>query len=275
MVLPGNGSGGAVVGGNARAEDPIDATALFQAIRAGDLATVDRILTEQPAAAAASDDAGLSAVTVAAYHGQPAIVERILAAGPDLDRFEAAIVGDVERLGALLDEAGREREMERETAGRRPGGPGRADRSNGPVSAGPTEDAKPIDERSTDGFTALHLAAFFGRPEVARLLLDRGADLNRWAGGDLYVQPLHSAVAGGHADVAAMLILGGADIDAPQRHGYTPLMGAAQNGMAATVQLLLARGANPTARNDDVLTAAELADRAGHPAVAATIRAAG
>lgn len=256
----------------------MDGTVLFEAIRAGDLATVERILTERPAAASASDDAGLSALTVAAYHGQPAIVERILAADPDLDRFEAAIVGDVDRLGALLDEADREREMERETAGRRRGGPGQVDGSNGASRAGPgeaDEAAEPIDERSADGFTALHLAAFFGRPAVARLLLERGADPNPWATGDLYVQPLHSALAGGHAELAEMLIHGGADVDAAQRLGYTPLMGAAQNGMATTVQLLLARGADPKARNDDVLTAAELADRAGHPEVAATIRAAG
>jgi ankyrin repeat protein len=263
------------------AEDPMDPTTLFTAIRAGDLATVDRILTDRPAAASASDDAGLSAVTVAAYHGQPAIVARILAAGPDLDRFEAAIVGDVDRLATLLDEAEREREMERETAGRPGSGPSSSDGANGTSSETPNageatdESVAPIEGRSADGFTALHLAAFFGRPEVTRLLLERGADPNPWASGDLYVQPLHSAVAGGHAEVAAMLIHGGADIDAAQRHGYTPLMGAAQNGMAATVQLLLARGADPSARNDDVLTAAELADRAGHAEVAATIRAAG
>ena len=250
-------------------------TTLFEAIRAGDLATVDRILSGRPAAASASDDAGLSALTVAAYHGQPAIVARILAAEPDLDRFEAAIVGDVERLAVLLDEAQREREVERETVGRRSARPNAVDGSNGSSGALAEDAAAPIDERSADGFTALHLAAFFGRPEVARLLLDRGADPKAWATGDLYVQPLHSAVAGGHEEVAAMLIHDGADIDAPQRHGYTPLMGAAQNGMAATVQLLLARGANPMARNDDVLTAAELAERAGHAEVAATIQAAG
>jgi ankyrin repeat protein len=250
-------------------------TTIFEAIRAGDLATVDRILEDRPAAASASDDAGLSALTVAAYHRQPAIVERILAAQPDLDRFEAAIVGDVDRLAALLDEAEREREMDRETAGRRGGGPTTFVGSNGARGMGTEPGAALIDERSADGFTALHLAAFFGQAQVAQLLLDRGADPNAWATGDLYVQPLHSAVAGGHDEVAALLIHGGADIDAPQRHGYTPLMGAAQNGMAGTVQLLLARGADPSARNDDVLTAAELAERAGHDEVAATIHAAG
>jgi ankyrin repeat protein len=271
----------------------MDSTTLFTAIRSGDLATVDRILTDRPAAASASDDAGLSALTVAAYHGQPAIVARILAAEPDLDRFEAAIVGDVERLTVLLDEADREGEMERETAGRPSrsrgrdtilgsngasgtgAGVSRAEAGAGTSGTAEDDAAAPVDDRSADGFTALHLAAFFGQPAVARLLLERGADPNPWASGDLRVQPLHSAVAGDHAEVAEMLVLGGADIDAAQRLGYTPLMGAAQNGMAATVELLLARGAAPKARNDDVLTAAELADRAGHHEVAATIRAAG
>ncbi|MEA2537522.1 MAG: uncharacterized protein QOF11_1756 [Chloroflexota bacterium] len=251
---------------------------LFTAIRAGDLASVDRILTDRPAAASASDAAGLSALTVAAYHGQPAIVERILAADPALDPFEAAIVGDVGRLTTLLDEADREREMKGETAGRAGYEPNAIAGSNGSggLSASPDEAATPpIEQRSADGFTALHLAAFFGRAEAVRSLLERGADPNPWATGELYVQPLHSAVAGGHADVAELLIHAGAEVNAPQRQGYTPLMGAAQNGMAATVQLLLARGADPRARNEDVLTAAELADRAGHAEVAATIRAAG
>jgi uncharacterized protein len=247
----------------------MDSATLFAAIRAGDLATVDRILAERPALAQASDDAGLSALTVAAYHGQWPIVERIQATDPDLDRFEAAIVGDVARVEAQLDDAEREAEVERETVGGR--------RGRGPTAdaADPDEVLPPVDERSPDGFTALHLAAFFGRPEVARLLLDRGADPNLWATGGLHVQPLHSAVAGGHEAVAQLLIESGADVAAAQDGGYTPLMGAAQNGLAATVTLLLARGADPKAYNQDIQTAADLADRAGHPDVAATIRAGG
>ena len=122
---------------------------LFAAIRSGDLATVDRLLTERPYLAGASDAAGLSAVTMAAYSRQPAILERILAAKPELDRFEAAIVGDLGRLAELLDEP----------------------------------DAGPVDERSADGFTALHLAAFFGRRSICPAAPRPGADPNLWASG--------------------------------------------------------------------------------------------
>jgi ankyrin repeat protein len=79
----------------------------------------------------------------------------------------------------------------------------------------------------------------------------------------------------GHEDVARLLVDAGAAIDTAQRDGYTPLMGAAQNGPGDTVDLMLARGADPRAYNVDILTAAELAERAGHPDVAARIRAAG
>lgn len=242
---------------------------LFSAIRAGDIATVDRILAERPALAQASDGDGLSALTIAAYQGQWPIVERLRATGPDLDRFEAAIVGDVDRVAAQLDEAEREAEVERETAR------SRRDRRSGVADEGLESPLAPVDDRSPDGFTALHLAAFFGRPEVARLLLVRGADPSPWATGRLHVQPLHSAVAGGHEAVAEMLIQAGADVNTAQDGGYTPLMGAAQNGLAETVALLLERGADPKAYDQDIRTAAELAERAGHPDVAATIRAAG
>lgn len=214
------------------------AETLFAAIRAGDLATVDRLLTERRYLAGASDPAGLSAVTTAAYQRQPAILAQILAAKPDLDRFEATILGDLARLAELLGES----------------------------------DADPIDARSGDGFTALHLAAFFGRLRIAQELLDRGADANTWSSGVRRVQPLHSAVAGGHAAVARLLVERGAGPDQPQDGGFTPLHAAARNGMDTLCDFLVEHGANPKALTDDVLTPADLAERAGHRELAAHLR---
>ena len=211
---------------------------LFGAIRAGDLAVVDRLLAERPYLAGASDAAGLSAVTGAAYQRQPAILERLLATKPELDRFEAAIVGDLGRLSELLDEP----------------------------------DAEPIDQRSGDGFTALHLAAFFGRLRAAQELLDRGADPSAWASGRVRVQPLHGAVSAGHEAVARLLVEHGADPDQPQDGGFTPLHAAAQNGLTRLCDFLIAHGADPQALTADILTPADLAERAGHSALAAHLR---
>ncbi|HEY2888065.1 MAG TPA: ankyrin repeat domain-containing protein [Candidatus Limnocylindrales bacterium] len=212
---------------------------LFGAIRSGDLGAVDRLLTERPYLAGASDAGGLSAVTVAAYHHQQAVLDRILAANPDLDRFEAAIVGDLPRLAELLSEP----------------------------------DAEPIDQRSADGFTALHLAAFFGRVRLVQELLDRGADPNAWATGALRVQPLHSAVSAGHEAIARLLVEHGADPDQAQDGGYTPLHAAAQNGLSELCDFLVASGADPRSLTEDILTPADLAERAGHHDLAAHLRA--
>ncbi len=211
---------------------------LFDAIRAGDAAEVDRLLSARPYLAGASDAAGRTAVTAAAYHRQPAILERILAARPDLDRFEAAIVGDLGRLSALLDEP----------------------------------DAGPIDERSGDGFTALHLAAFFGRLRAVEELLDRHANPNAVATGALRVQPLHSAISAGHEAVARLLVERGADVNAAQDGGVTPLHEAAANGLDDLAELLVRHGARLDALTDDILTPADLAERAGHPDLAARLR---
>jgi uncharacterized protein len=212
---------------------------LFGAIEAGELATVDRILAAQPYRAGASDPAGRSALTVAAYQGQTAILERILAANPVLDRFEAAIVGDLPRLAELLDE----------------------------------RDTEPIDERSGDGFTALHLAAFFGRYRAVELLLDRHADPSAWSSGAIHVQALHSACAGRHDEVARLLVERGAQPDQPQDGGYRPLHAAAQNGQRWLCDFLIEHGANPRALTDDVLSPADLAEQAGHHQLAAHLRA--
>jgi ankyrin repeat protein len=88
----------------------------------------------------------------------------------------------------------------------------------------------------------------------------------------LDVLPLHSACAGNHDEVVAVLIAAGADVNARQAGGYTPLQGAAQNGADVTVDRLLAAGADRGARNDAGETAADVAAAAGHAELAARLR---
>ncbi|MFN8623827.1 MAG: ankyrin repeat domain-containing protein [Chloroflexota bacterium] len=216
---------------------------VLAAVAAGDPERVRTIVAADPGAAAARDAVGVSAVLQARYRGDLASVaalrEALAAADVPFDVFEAAAFGEASRLAAILA-----------------ADPGAARAWSG------------------DGFTALHLAAFFGGAGVVRPLLGAGADPDAVARNPMEVRPLHSAVAGGDPDAALALIAVGADVDARQRHGWTPLHGAAQGGMGAVVDALLTAGADPRATNDAGVDAATLADEAGHAAVAARIRAA-
>lgn len=77
-------------------------------------------------------------------------------------------------------------------------------------------------------------------------------------------RPLHSAVAGDHTALALRLLAAGAEVNAPQHGGFTPLLGAAQNGNLMLVEALLTAGADPGARTEDGRDAAHLAREEGH-----------
>jgi uncharacterized protein len=115
-----------------------------------------------------------------------------------------------------------------------------------------------IDLWSPDGFTALHLAAFFGHREIAAELLRRGADVDAVARNPMGVQPIHSAAARGHTDVVRLLLEHGADPSARQEGGFAPIHAAAQSGDEDLYALLLEHGADPHAATEDGRTAADL-----------------
>src|SRR5438105_13813018 len=137
---------------------------------------------------------GVSALLAAKYRGDEAEAERLLGEAPALDIFEAAVLGRRARVEELV--------------------------------TGAPELAR---SWSTDGFTALHLAVFFGHPEIARDLLGAGADPGAVSRNTLQVQPLHSAVAAPDLQASRLLLEAGADPDAVQQDGFTPLDAAIQN----------------------------------------------
>src|SRR6185437_11435842 len=72
---------------------------------------------------------------------------------------------------------------------------------------------------SEDGWTPLHLASFFGKPDAARLLLNRGAEVNARSTNSMENTPLHAAVAGRNAEIVSILLERGASANARQSGG--------------------------------------------------------
>lgn len=212
---------------------------LFDAIGAGDAGAVTTALVRDPGAVDERDAEGVSALRRCLYRGRRDLAELVLAATPTLDLFDAAAVGDTTAVARLL-----------------------AEHSD-------------IDDRSSDGFTALHLAAFFDAPHAAVLLLRAGADPEAVATNSSAVQPLHSAVAGRSTAVSCALLVAGAAVDAAQHGGFTALMAAAQHGDGPLLDLLLALGADPARATDDGRTASDLARSAGHGQIAERLSRAG
>ncbi|GGL97506.1 ankyrin repeat domain-containing protein [Deinococcus aerophilus] len=209
---------------------------LFLAIRANDPERLRTLVRHDHTLLEAVSPLGVSPVLFAVYYGHPELARLLVQEGAPLNVFEAAATGETGRLNEQLD-----------------------------------ADPALVNALSPDGFTPLGLAAFFGQEEVAALLLSRGADVNALSRNAMQVQPLHSAVAGNHLRLAARLLEAGAQVNAAQSGGFTPLMEAARNGNAALVETLLAHGATVEATNDDGRRAADLAEEEGHTAVAALL----
>jgi ankyrin repeat protein len=133
-------------------------------------------------------EAEVSEVRKALYRGDRTAAEALVAQGIELNVFDAAAFGDVERLKALLD-----------------------------------ADPALAHEWSADGFTALHFAAYLGGAGAVWALITAGSDVAAVARNDMRVQPLHSAAALGEVEVSRLLLDAGADPNASQQGGWTPL----------------------------------------------------
>lgn len=210
---------------------------LIDAVTAADAARVAELVAADPTLASTRDRDGVSALMLSRYRSDRATTDALLAADPDLDVFEATTLGHIDRLRERLD-----------------------------------EDPARASAFSPDGFTALHLAAFFGKTEAARALIEAGAAVGVYSQNDLWVQPLHSAASGRHHEVCRLLIAAGADVNAKQRHGFSPLHAAAQQGDDELVELLLSAGADPSAPRDGGETPADTAEASGHVDVARRLR---
>lgn len=153
-----------------------------------------------------------------------------------------------------------------------------------------------VNEALFNGFTALHMAAQTGQTDIARRLIEAGADVNA-AALDKKVTPLYIAAEKGHDGVAALLLAKGAkvnyaavaaavvhgrdkilelffqhgaNIERTDANGTTYLHLAALSGRADIVDLLIKYGAKVDARDKDGLTPLSVA--VGDKRVTAALR---
>jgi ankyrin repeat protein/L-ascorbate metabolism protein UlaG (beta-lactamase superfamily) len=106
-----------------------------------------------------------------------------------------------------------------------------------------------LSSRLANGQTLLHTAAYNGKLEIAKYLIDKGADVN--ARSASASAPLHGAALYGHEEVVRLLISKGADPNAANASGFTPVINAATGGTLATLRALIDAGGSVRARTSD------------------------
>ncbi|MBV8070358.1 MAG: ankyrin repeat domain-containing protein [Acidobacteriaceae bacterium] len=190
-----------------------DLNQFHESVRKGNLEAVRAALTENPALLDQTNDAGQNAFVLAKYYRQEAVANDLLGRRPRLDIFGSCIAGRTDDVVAELD-----------------------------------RDPDLLNAHSRDGWTPLHLASFFGWPELANVLVERGASLEARSTNPSSNTPLHAAAAGGQSAVVRLLLEQGADANARQEAGWTALHSAAQAGNRAMVEDLVAHGADVNAR---------------------------
>jgi ankyrin repeat protein len=202
---------------------------IIQAAKDGENLKLEQLITSNPALVNARAESGETPVMAALYRGHHATVQSLLAAGAALDIFAAAALGEMAALEAAL-----------------------------------VTDPATVNAFAYDGWTPLHLAAFFGRkPAVARLLA-AGAGLSTLSRNALHNTPLHAAVAGGHVEVSLLLIDAGAEVNVADAGGHTPFHIAAEGGYVPVARALFDRGADAHAVDGEDRTPLARAVARGH-----------
>ena len=151
--------------------------------------------------------AQVSEILQAKYRGNNARVEELLKAGAVLTIFEAAATGQTARVREL-------------------------------IAASPSI----VNAYAPDGFHPLGLAAFFGNKETVEALLQAGADVNQQSREAMKVSALHSSAAALRPDIAALLLAKGASPNLRGEAGITVFHSVGATGQIELAEMLLTHG---------------------------------
>ncbi len=203
---------------------------LDEAIRAKDLDKVHALLDEDPRILTTRDSDGISPLMVAIYSGANDVAVYLASKQPP-DIFEAAAMGDSDRVAWLL-----------------------------------SQEPRRVHEFSPDGWTPLHLAAHFGRTDLASMLISKGARVDAVARNGIANQPLQAAIAGGRPELVRLLIAAGADVDHQSHGGFTATHIAAEKDDVGILEELKAAEADLQKKTAGGKTPSDVAAEGGHEA---------
>jgi len=206
-----------------------DVKTFHEHVKGGNLDAVRADLEADPALLNATNEAGQCAYLLSRYYRQPKVADYLLSLNPRLDIFTLCVAGRVSTVLAELDKA-----------------------------------PELLEAHSADGWTPLHLAAFFGCAELANTLIDRGAPVDTRSTNSMKNTPLHAAAAGGGTPLVDLLLKRGANPNARQEGGWTALHAAAQSGNRSMAETLLANGADVNQRADNSQSPLDMALLKGH-----------
>lgn len=192
------------------------------------------LIEKHPEVLNLEDGNGSSALMLIAYSGMEDVLKKAVELKKTLSFHEAIVAGKTEDVKRFLDQSA----------------------------------SKIYNSRSNDGFSPLSLAAFFNKTEIAKLLVEYGADPNLAATNPSKVNALHSAVARENYELCLLFIEKGVDVNAPQTQNVTALHSAVHRGNLELTKLLVANGAQLDSKMDNGDTPLSIAKKEGHAQIA-------
>ena len=175
-------------------------------------------------------------------HGFPVCLQQLLEAGRCLGEYDP-LVGPVDLQLVLLSALNAEQMPQAESEFIESAEDGLVEVGRALWAAGVDKNVQFESTRQT----ALMLASRNGHMEIARLLLDAGAEPNLWdCDGET---ALMCASSRGHVEIVRLLLDAGADKNFPDEYERTALMHASRNGHIEIVRWLLDAGADMNLRD--------------------------
>lgn len=213
---------------------------VFEYIKQGDLQSLTRSIREHPEILGVTNSDSMTPLLFAMYLGKAEVAMAMYKVPFAFTIHEKAVMNDLEGVEEMLD-----------------------------------ADTALLDSYSGDGWTALHLAAFFGNKDVEQILLTRGAqiDIPSRSKASFGNSPLQAAAAMGQSEIVRLLLDNGANPNFVQQPGLlTPLHIAASRKDIEIVRLLVERGASIESVSADGRKPADIADERQNHEIARYLR---